>query len=115
MTSDFMSFDFSVTALQIQKNELLINSSNGIYSIDLQKKELENIYKGKIFATRLTIVDQNLIATLSGPASGFVNLKTKKVTKYFNAYDYEPTVSNSNTFVAVISEGASGILIKRIK
>lgn len=115
VTSDFMSFDFSVTALQVHGDEVLINSSYGIYSIDLQKKELVNIYKGKIFGTRLAIVDQNLIATLPGPASGFINLKTNEETKYFNTYDYEPSVSNSNIFVAVISEGASGILIKRIK
>jgi|TARA_B110000037_G_C17006562_1_gene459499 Tol biopolymer transport system component len=114
-TSTFKTFDFKVTALQIHSGKLLINSSNGIYSIDLIKKDLEKKYSGKIFATRLTIVDQKLVATLPGPASGIIDLNTNTETKLFNAYDYEPTLSNDNKFVAVISERALGILIKRIK
>ncbi len=78
------------------------------------KKETKNIYDGKKIATRLAKVGKNLIATFPGPASGYVDLKTKKKESYFNSYDFEPSVSNSNSFVAVVSEGASGILIKRL-
>ncbi len=56
----------------------MVNTSKGIYSIDLVKKETKNIYDGKIIATRLAKVGKNLIATFPGPASGYVDLKTKK-------------------------------------
>jgi len=114
-TSVFKKFNFKVTALQIQSNKLLINSSNGIYSYDLNNNELSKKYSGQIFATRLTIIDNKLIATLPGPASGIVDLKSNEEFKLFNSYDYEPTLSNNKKFVAVISEGAMGILIKRMK
>jgi len=50
-----------------------------------------------------------------GPAAGFVDLETQEEGRYFNSYDYEPTVSDNGEFVALISEGAGGILIKQLK
>lgn len=112
--SDFKKFDFKVTALQIQSNNLLMNSTRGIYSYDLSKQVLTKKYDGKIFATRISIIDDKLIVTLPGPASGIVDLKSDEESKIFNTYDYEPTPSNNKRFVAAISEGLGGIIIKRM-
>lgn len=111
----FKKFDFKITSLQIQSHLLLMSTSNGVYSYNLINKELSQIFKGQIVGTRMTLLANKLLVTLPGPASGIIDLETKKEQILFNTYDYEPVLSHNKQFVAVISESAMGILIKRIK
>lgn len=112
--TSFVSINSSISGLNIVDDKILIGAENGIHSLDIETKESEIIYSGQLFGSKISKVDNYLIGILPGPASGMVNLETKEATKFIDSYDYQPSVSNNKKYVAVISEGAMGILIKKL-
>lgn len=113
--TSFASIGSSVSGLNIVDGAILFGSENGVYSIDVETKESEIIYSGQLFGSKISKVGNYLIGILPGPASGMVNLETSETTKFADSYDYQPSVSNNNEYVAIISEGAMGILIKKLE
>jgi len=110
----FASVGSSISGLNIVDGKILIGSENGVYSLNVNTKESEIIYSGQLFGSKNFKVGNYLIGILPGPASGMVNLETSETTKFVDSYDYQPSVSNNNEYVAIISEGAMGILIKKL-
>ncbi len=113
--TSFVTLAHTIEGLQFDSDHLLIKSSNGIYTLDLKTQQFKLIYDRKIFATRMLLNDNQLFATFPGPASGMVDIKSKNYITFFNATDYEPSLSNNKKFVAAISERSLGILIKRVE
>jgi hypothetical protein len=112
--ASFASIGTSISGLNIVDGKILIGSESGVFSLDTETKESEIIYFGQLFGSKISKVGNYLIGILPGPASGMVNLESKETTKFIDSYDYQPSVSNNNKFVAIISEGAMGILIKAL-
>lgn len=113
--TSFKSLGFPISALNVDSENILVGSPEGIYSVDIESKELKLVYDGKLLGSRISKAAQNLIGTLPGPAAGMVNIETNEQTKFVDSYDYQPSLSNNKKFVAIISEGAGGILIKKIE
>ncbi len=115
MKTSFASVGNSISGMNVVDDTIIIGSENGVYSVNIESKESEIIYSDQLFGSKITKVANYLIGILPGPASGMVNLETNQTTKFIDSYDYQPSVSNNNQFVAVISEGAMGILIKKLE
>lgn len=113
--SSFASVGNSISGMNVVDDAIIIGSENGVYSLDIKTKESEIIYTGQLFGSKISKVGNYLIGILPGPASGMVNLESSETTKFVDSYDYQPSVSNDNEYVAIISEGAMGILIKKLE
>jgi len=112
--SSFASIGTSIFGLNILDKKILIDSEDGVYSLDVETKEYEIIYSGNLSGIKISRVENYLIGVLPGPASGMVNLESNEATKFVDSYDFQPSVSNNNEYVAIISEGAMGILIIKL-
>ncbi len=110
----YKALDLEMTTLQVSAGKIIINTSEGVYTIDPENMSMQKIYSGKVVANRLTLYGSMLIATLPGPASSLIDLTDNTEVRLFNAYDYEPTASKKGKYVAAISEAAAGIVVKQI-
>lgn len=110
----FFTVEFAIEAMQFEGNRLLLKSLNNVYLLDYEEQTVSKIYNRKLFATRMFLVDNELFTTFPGPATGMIDLEMNERYLFFNAQDFEPTLSNDRNFIAAISQRSLGILIKRI-
>lgn len=108
----------TIEGFTVDKGDLLIATEDAIGTFNLAAKaikwdQLPTEFKG----TKIGRSGRKFILTAGGddPAAGWYDLDTQITETFMNTYDYEPTISNSRKYVAFISEGLNGIIIKRLQ
>ena len=108
-----------IEAFTLDNGALIIGTKNLIGNFNLGTKALEWYKLPFGFnGTRVNRYLRKIILTApgkGGPAAGWYDLDSKATKLFLDSYDYEPSISNTKRYVAFISEGVGGIVVKRLQ
>lgn len=108
-----------IEGFTLDNGDLIIGTEDliGIFNLKSRTTEWHKLPE-EFGGTRINRYSRKIILTASGyggPAAGWYDLDSKTTELFLDSYDYEPSLSNTKRYVAFISEGVGGIVVKRLQ